>query len=295
MSDDGRRVSVGRVLAGSTVLLDAAGVESAGFDAELLLADAFGIERARLLARLSDPVPAEVALRFDEMLARRLHREPAAYIRGRKEFMSLEFEVTRAVMIPRPETEALVERTLSRLGRCDSGRTVMDLCTGSGCVGISVAVYARKCRVCASDIDRDALAVARRNAVRRGVADRLAFFEGDLYAAFDRDRMAGTFDVVVSNPPYVSEPEWATLWPEASRYEPRGALVAREDGFEIIRRVIEGAPVWLRPGGVVLVETAERMVGETMRLAEDTGLFDEVAAFKALGGRFCGMEARRRL
>jgi len=292
MSDDGRRMSVGRVLARSAVALDAAGVESAGFDAELLLADAFGIERTRLLARLSDPVPAEVAVRFDEMLARRLLREPAAYIRGRKEFMSLEFEVTRAVMIPRPETEALVERALGRLGRCDGGRTVMDLCTGSGCIGISVAVYARKCRVYASDIDGNALAVARRNAVRRGVAGRVAFFEGDLYAAFDRDRMAGTFDVVVSNPPYVNESEWASLWPEASMYEPRQALVADEDGFEIVRRVVEGAPVWLRPGGVVLVETAERMVEKTTRLAEHTGLFDEAAALKSLGGRLCGMEAR---
>jgi len=240
-------------------------------------------------------VPAEVALRFDEMLARRLRREPAAYIRGRKEFMSLEFEVTGAVMIPRPETEALVERALCRLGQRDGDHMVMDLCTGSGCIGISLAVYARKCRVYASDIDGDALEVAGRNAVRRGVADRMAFLEGDLYAPFDKERMAGTFDLVISNPPYVSEPEWDRLWPEASTYEPRRALVAGEDGFELVRRVISDAPTWLRRGGAMLVETAERMVEEAKRLAEGTGLFDEVAGLKALGGRLCGMEARRRL
>jgi release factor glutamine methyltransferase len=292
MNERGRQQRVDRVIAGAAASLDTAGVESAQFDAELLLADAFEIDRTRLLARLADSVPAEVTSRFEEMLERRVAREPAAYIRGRKEFMSLEFEVTGAVMIPRPETEALVERALERLGERDDDQTVMDLCTGSGCIGVSLAVYARKCRVCASDIDADALLVARRNAVRAGVYDRMEFFKGDLYAPFDRDSMAGTFDLIVSNPPYVSELEWGRLWPEASTYEPRRALVARDDGFEMVRRVIEGVPTWLRHGGVVLVEMAERMVEDAKRVAEATGLFAEVAALRALGGSLCGMEAR---
>ena len=292
MNELGRQQRIDRVLVGAAASLDKAGVESARFDAELLLADAFGIDRTRLLARLTDPVPAEVASRFDEMLARRLSREPAAYIRGRKEFMSLEFEVTGAVMIPRPETESLVERALERLGDRGGDQTVMDLCTGSGCIGISLAAFARKCRVYASDIDADALQVAWRNAVRAGVCDRLEFLEGDLYAPFDREVMAGTFDLIVSNPPYVSELEWGKLWPEASTYEPRRALVAQDDGFEIVRRVIEGAPTWLRHGGAVLMETAERMVDKAKHVAEATGLFVEVSGLEALGSGLCGMEAR---
>jgi len=292
MGEPGRQQRVDRVLAGAADSLDKVGVESARFDAELLLADAFGIDRTKLLARLTDTVRPEVASRFDEMLARRLSREPAAYIRGRKEFMSMEFEVAGAVMIPRPETESLVERALERLGERDVDQRVMDLCTGSGCIGISLAAYARKCRVYASDIDADALQVARRNAVRARVCDRVEFLEGDLYAPFDIEMMAGTFDLIVSNPPYVSELEWGNLWPEASRYEPRRALVARDDGFEIVRRVIEGAPTWLRHGGAVLVETAERMVDNAKRVAEATGLFVEVSSLEALDGGLCGMEAQ---
>jgi len=294
MSDEPERPSVGDVLARSAAVLEAAGTDSPRLDAELLLADAFGFDRTRLFARLDHLVPREVAARFDEMVGRRQRREPAAYIRGRKEFMSLEFAVTPSVMIPRPETETLVERALGLLGRLDRDGTVMDLCTGSGCIGISLAVYGRKCRVYASDIDGGALEVARRNAARAGVEGRIVFLEGDLYSAFDRDGMAGTFDLVVANPPYVTDAEWFTLWPETSEHEPRHALAAGEKGYEMVDRVIEGAPMWLRAGGTLLVEMAEPMVRRAQQLAESTGLLEEAREVCTIGGRACGMEARRR-
>jgi len=241
-----------------------------------------------LLARLKDPVPAAVASRFGELLTRRMRREPVAYIRGRKEFMSLDFEVAPSVMIPRPDTESLVEYALDFLNGLDHDATVMDLCTGSGCIGISIAVWGRKCRVYASDILRGALDVAQRNAARHGVGDRMMFVEGDLYDAFDIDRMTGMFDLIISNPPYVSEAEWRDLQPEASEYEPRGALVAGEDRFAVVRDVIEGAPRLLRPGGMLLVEMTDEMAAEAQRHAQAMGLFGEMGAVHTLGGRVCG-------
>jgi len=294
MDGDTQQPSVGQLVVSSVESLEAAGVDSARLDAELLLAHAFGFDRTRLLAHMNQPVPTDVVSRFDKLLKRRLHREPLAYIRGYKEFMSLDFEVNRSVMIPRPATEMSVERALDFLSELGEDRLVMDVCTGSGCIGISIAVYARKSRVYASDICGDSLAVARRNAARTGVDDRITFVEGDLYEPFDGLGMAGTFDVVISNPPYVSETEWETLWPEAVEHEPRRALVAGETGLEIVSRVIEGAPQWLRPGGIVLVETGEAAADRAVRLAGDIEELEHVKEIRCLGGDVCGVEARRK-
>jgi len=295
MAVDAAEPSVGRLLARSTVSLDTAGVDSGRLDAELLLADAFGFDRARLLARLREPVPADVARRYDDLLARRLRREPTAYIRGHKEFMSIEFEVSPAVMIPRPDTETLVELGLDLLEQLGGGEMVMDLGTGSGCIGVSLAAYARKCVVYASDISRDAVEVARRNAAQVDVEDRMVFAEGDLYEAFEGQGMAGRFDLIVSNPPYVSGTEWRGLAPEAAGYEPCSALVAGEDGFEIVRRLVEDAPQWLRVGGTLLVETPADMAARAGRLAEATGLMEEVGDIRTIDGRVCGIKLRRTL
>jgi release factor glutamine methyltransferase len=288
----GDAAAVADLLAAAAKVLASAEVDSPVLDAEVLLAEAFGRDRTWLFARLSEPVPQEVHSRFDGFVDRRRDREPVAYIRGRKEFMSIEFEVNRSVLIPRPETETLVATALDFLGGLDHDQHVIDLCTGSGCVAVAMAVLGRKCLVEASDISSDALEVARRNAAKAGVESRVTFRHGDLYDAFAAGALRGAVDAVVANPPYVAEDEWSGLPPEASRHEPRLALAAGEDGFEIVRRVIEGSVQWLRPGGLLLVEMAPRQTPSARELAEQTGHFAEVDDVHTIDGTVCGIKAK---
>jgi len=221
--------------------------ETPRLDAELLLAHALGYPRARLLARLHDrqDVPT-----FDALIRRRLVHEPIAYILGEWEFFSLTFEASRPVLVPRPETEHLVEVVLEFIGK--EPARVLDIGTGTGCVAVAVAHNAPNSSVVATDIDPLALDVAARNIARYGLGQRVLLREGDL---FDAVRETGPlFDVVCSNPPYVEEAAWSQLPPVITRYEDPRALLAGEDGLAIIRRLVSAAPPFLRPRGVLALE-----------------------------------------
>jgi len=181
---------------------------------------------------------------------RRTEGCPAMYLIGRREFYTLEFEVTPAVLIPRPETELLVAETVKRIKDLPSPR-VLDIGTGSGCIAVSVAHRVKSAQVTAIDISPDALTVAQRNAAKHGVADRVTFFCGDLFAPLPPDVL---FDAIVSNPPYISQSEWATLPPHIRDQEPRLALDGGPDGFSIYDRLIPASPQYLKPGGHLLLE-----------------------------------------
>jgi len=228
-------------LAAATDALGAAGVEAPRLDAEVMLAAAAGVDRTRLVVEPEAPVDAPAGRRFGAMVRRRVEREPVAYILGRRGFRGIELEVDRRVLIPRPETELLVEVALEL-----EPRTVLDVGTGSGAVALAIADELPEAEIAATDRSPAALAVARANAARLGLASRIRFERGTLPAT-------SGFDLLVANLPYVAADEWADLAPEITRHEPRDALVAGSSGLEEIEALLRAlAGVAERPGSVAL-------------------------------------------
>jgi release factor glutamine methyltransferase len=215
--------SVRDALGASVDALAAAGVEGPRLDAELLLAEATGWDRAQLVSAPDAGVPAGAGRRFGEMVRRRLRREPVAYILSRKGFRGIELAVDRRVLIPRPETELLVELATEL-----RPASILDVGTGSGAIALAVADELRSCAVTATDISAAALEVARSNAERLGLTERARFLPGTVPAGEE-------FDLIVANLPYVAEPDWPLLQPEVTQWEPREALLAGPDGLDAIR------------------------------------------------------------
>jgi release factor glutamine methyltransferase len=248
---------VGEALAAATDALAAAGVERPRLDAELLLAAATGTGRARLISRPEGEIPAAEGRRFGELVRRRVRREPVAYILGRKGFRRIELSVDRRVLIPRPETELLVDVALEL-----EPATVLDVGTGSGAVALAIADELPRTAVVATDTSLEALALARSNALRLGLSERVRLEPGTL--------PAGEFDLLVANLPYVSEAEWRTLEPELREHEPLGALVAGASGLEAIEALLgQVAVAASRPAAIALEVGAAQAgtVGELVRRA----------------------------
>jgi release factor glutamine methyltransferase len=219
-------------------------------EAELWLAHILGVSRTRLLAHLDDPVPPEQEADFRAGLTRLAAGEPLPYLTGRTEFYGLEFTVTPATLIPRPETEHLVDAALARIEKPGAGTTVTDVGTGSGCVAIALAVHRPALRLYALDISPAALEVAERNAHRHGVADRIDFRSGHLLAPLRGVQV----DLIVANLPYVSDHEWSELPVGVRDYEPAGALRGGPEGLVLIRELLKAAPGVLWPDGTILLE-----------------------------------------
>jgi release factor glutamine methyltransferase len=231
-------------------LLAAAGGQGDGEGArevEVLLAHALGRDRAWLYAHADDALPAERAIEFHRLLVRRAGGEPIAYLTGRREFWSLDLAVTAHVLIPRPETELLVELALQKIPQ-GAQVEIADLGTGSGAIALALARECPRARVLASDASATALAVARANAQRLGIAN-VEFVESDWFGALGGRR----FDVVVSNPPYIAEHD-AHLAQGDLRFEPRTALASGADGLDAIRTIVRDAPAYLKSGGWLLCE-----------------------------------------
>ena len=223
--------------------------EEAALDAEVLARHVLDCDRATLLTRARDPLPSAFDRLYRALIARRVAREPVAYIVGHREFWGLEFDVSRAVLIPRPETELIIEEALASLPWRDGVRHIIDVGTGSGCLAVTLAVEFPSAQVTATDTSREALEVAYRNAIRHNVVGRIAFVQGDLL-----QDVAGPADLIVSNPPYVPAGEAATLQPEVARYEPFSALYGGDDGLDVIRRLFGTARQHLVDDGWVIVE-----------------------------------------
>ena len=228
----------------------ARGVDSPRLDAELLLGRALSCTRIQLIADAKRGLEGDELTRFRELVKRRRAREPTAYILGEREFYGRRFRVDRRVLIPRPDTETLVEVALERTRHRSMSMRALDLCTGSGCVAITLARERPTSLVVATDVSDDALVVARDNALRLG-AYNVAFRGGDLFAAVEA---SARFDLVTANPPYIAADEIASLQPEIRDYEPRLALAGGQDGLAVVRLIVAGARAHLAGGGRLAVE-----------------------------------------
>jgi release factor glutamine methyltransferase len=265
-----------------------AGIDSARLDAEVLLAFALGVERLQLYLDFDKPVLASERAEFRELVRRRAgERVPVAHLTGTKEFWSLPLLVSPEVLVPRPETETLVEAALARAPEHEL--RALDLGTGSGAVALALLVERKRARVTATDISAGALELAACNAERLGLVDRIRLAEGDLFEPVAGER----FDLVVSNPPYLAQGEAPGLAPELA-HEPERALFAGPSGFEVIDRLVAAAPAALEPGGWLALETAPDQAERTRTACERLGLV-EAAVVRDLGGRPRVVVARRAL
>jgi len=228
----------------------AAGIPSdeAALDARLLAQHLLGWDSARLLTHGDETATARFRDDYESLVSRRSAREPLAYITGCREFWNLNIEVTPAVLIPRPETELLIEAALEQFDRTQAVR-ILDLCTGSGCVAVGLGREFPRAAIVASDISEEALAVARRNVTRHGLAARVRCTRADLFSGIE-----GPFDLIVSNPPYVPTTDAKSLQPEVREFEPPAALFAGEDGMQIVRRLVKEAGTTLAPEGILIFE-----------------------------------------
>jgi release factor glutamine methyltransferase len=258
-------------IAEARAALIAAGIaeRNAGFDADLLASRVLDCDRAQLVARLRQEEPDGFAQRYQALVDRRRRREPMAYIRGEVEFWGLAFEVSPDVLIPRPETELIVEEALERF-RVEPPAAIIDAGTGSGCLAVALATEFPRAAVVATDISGAALAVARRNAARHGVDARIRFQETDLLTGVDLRA-----SLIVSNPPYVASGDEPALMPEVGKFEPHVALFGGRDGLDMFRRLLPMAAESLAPRGLLMIEVgydqddrlAELAAGQGWRLA----------------------------
>jgi release factor glutamine methyltransferase len=253
--------------------LDAA---SAAADVDVLARHVLDWDRARLLAHRLDAVPAAFLDRFSALVDRRADRVPVAYLTGTREFYGLDFEVTPAVLIPRPETELAVEAALEALAAPGASGRGVDLGTGSGCIAVAIAATRSDAALVAVDRSREALAVAGRNARRHGVASRIALIAGDLATALAPRLQV---DVVVSNPPYVPDGS-PDVGADVARHEPASALYAGVDGLDVVRRLIADTPRLVRPGGRLVLEIGAGQAPAVAALAAAIGAWSP-AAFRA--------------
>ena len=245
------------------------GIETARLDAELLLAHALGWRRIELYARGDEAVSPDACGRFAELAWARGERVPAKYLLGEAEFFSLPLTVDSRVLVPRPETELLVERALELLPE-DEPALVADLGTGSGAIAIALAAQRPAACIVATDVSPDALEVARANAERHGLGGRIEFRLGDWFAALDP---RARFDAILSNPPYVATADLEAAMPEVREHEPRLALEGGPDGLACRRRLVAGGASWLRPGGWLVVEIGAGQCGAVEGLAEAAGTY----------------------
>jgi len=264
-------------------------IATARLDAELLLAYALGVDRVQLYMDMDRPLSAAELQRMRELVTRRRRREPVAYLTGHKEFYLREFQVTRAVLVPRPDTECLVERALALIP-ADTPLRVLDLCTGSGIIAITLAAERPAIQGVATDLSEAALAVARDNALRVGVDSRMRFELGDLFAALSEPTR---FDLVVANPPYLRAGELTELAPEL-RHEPEEALVSDQDGLGVLKRLCTEVSEWLVPQGTALFEIGANQADAVLALLAENPKLTALTSHRDLGGVTRVVEARSR-
>ncbi|HWP43538.1 MAG TPA: peptide chain release factor N(5)-glutamine methyltransferase [Blastocatellia bacterium] len=235
-------------------LLDQAGVTQARRTASLLMEHLLETDRAQVLIRSKEQLADSSFESYIRLVERRARGEPLQYITGHQEFYGLDFKVTPAVLIPRPETELLVERAIALARGASGSPLIVDVGTGSGCIAVTLAVHLPGARVIATDISRPALDVARLNAQRHAVASRIEFLEGDMLSPLAGRGLEGAVDLLASNPPYVPAQSLHMLQREVRDWEPREALFGGEEGLDFYRRLLDEARGYVRPGGWVVCE-----------------------------------------
>jgi release factor glutamine methyltransferase len=266
------------ILTGATERLRAAGVESPRREARLLLAHVLGIRPEEIVSGRFSLQVRQFRSRFEAVLARRAQREPLAYIIGRREFWSLDFEVGPGVLIPRPESEIMVEEALKRFADIDAPLRVLDLGTGSGCLLLAFLSERLRAQGLGVDISEEALAIARRNAARLGLDGRTQFLRNDWTSA-----LSGTWEVIFLNPPYIIEGDLDGLEPEVSRYEPRAALDGGPDGLCAYRRIAGLLRPRLAAEGRVFLEVGQGQAGPVERIFSEKGMDIEGTVYDLAG------------
>ena len=297
----GETWTVLKIIQWTTEYLKGKGIENSRLDSEVLLAHLLKLDRVGLYLNFDRPLSREELSSFREMVKRRGAREPLQYIIGRQEFWSLDFKVTPDVLIPRPETEILVEEALKAVRssefrvessepinsklKTQNSKLILDLCTGSGCIAISIAHELKDAVVYAVDASGVALAIARENAEKNGVKDRIIFLQGNLYEALTSHVSRTTsFDLIVSNPPYVKSSDIPNIQPEVRDFEPRMAVDGGFEGLDFYRRIVAGASGYLAPGGWLMVEVGEGQAEAVSEMIRDACGFDQAFRVKDLAG-----------
>lgn len=251
------------------------GVRTAVLDTQLLLCEVLKISKLQLIISSDRELTKKEWLKFEELIKRRAKGEPTQYIIGKCEFMGLDFKVTPDVLIPRPDTETLVELVINKMPQ---GGRILEIGTGSGCIAISLAYYLKDCTIDAIDISQPALEVAKENAVRQGVDSRIRFLNRNIFYTIE-----GVYDAIVSNPPYIKKEVIPTLQIEVQK-EPVIALVGGEDGLIFYRRIIEIAPYHMTEGALLAVEVGYNQGDIVKNLIKKSGYFSNIAAQKDLAG-----------
>ena len=251
-------------------------VDAPRLSAEMLLSHVLDLQRIELYARFDQAVEQESLDRLRELVKRAGRHEPVAYLIGRTEFYSLEFEVAADCLIPRPETELLVQRAIEFLRKRDEAQHVCDLCTGCGCIAIAIAKNCPDVHVIATDISDKALAVAARNVEKHGLQERIELLCGDLFDPLVPHLDVTQWDMIVCNPPYVSAAEYEALDKNVKDYEPQLALVAGEDGLDVCRRLCEQIDRFLKPDGALMLEIGYAQGPAVRELLERTALFADI-------------------
>ncbi len=271
-------------------------VENPRLNAELLYAHSLNLNREELYVRLHREVQEGEKKTLEKLIERRLSGEPLQYILGRQEFWSIDLKVDPRVLIPRPETELLVEQSLSILSEktFEKGPSVLEIGTGSGAIVIALAKEMGHLFVVATDISRDALVLARENAQAAGVQHRIGFVQGDLFGPLRPLRETRPFDLILSNPPYIVRRKIDTLAKEVKDHEPTIALNGGKDGLAFYRRIIPEAPGYLREGGWLLLEVALGQDSDVSDLIEEEGSFFKPECIPDLSGIGRVVKARRK-
>jgi len=296
--------TIGRLLTWTTDYLRKKGSETSRLDAEVLLAHARQCQRIELYTAFNEEPDETIKAAFREMVVRRAEGTPVAYLVGHKEFYSLDFRVNSDCLVPRPETEHLVVSALDASKAIAKSRglssdlkniplKIADVCTGSGCIAVTIAKHLPKASIAASDVSKEALKIAEVNAAQHSVHDRVAFFAGDLLAAIPAD--LGPFDLILSNPPYVSNSEYEQLSKGVRDHEPKQALVSGPTGLEISKRLISQASERLLDGGYLIIETSPMLAKQLAENFSEAGGWVIQPTVKDLQGHARIVIARRNI
>ena len=287
--------TVRRLLEWTTPFFTRKGVDSPRLSAELLLGHVLGVPRIKLYTDYDRPLEARQLAAYRELVRRAAEDEPVAYLTGRAHFFSLEFAVTRDVLVPRPDTETLVENVIQLIRhRAElANARVLDLCTGSGCIAAAIAHNVKDAIVVATDISPAAVAVARENLERLGLVPRVLIEEGDLFAPLERLVDRQPFHLLVANPPYIPTGQIAQLDRSVREYEPLSALDGGLDGLAIHRRILSESPSHLFPGAHVFLEIAFDQAELAREIAAEHPEFTDVRIFKDQAGNDRVLAARR--
>ncbi len=286
---DIKEFTVLRILKQAEEEIRVSGVPNPRLDAEALLSRALDIDRVGLYTQYERILSEEKVNNFFGLVKRRNKREPLQYILGNTEFFGLEFIVTPDVLIPRPETELLVEEALKQFTVHSSRFTVLDLCTGSGCIAVTLAKKLEGVKIYGVDISAKALRVAKENARRHGVEGKINFIQGDLFEPFTVHSSRFTvhdcrFDLIVSNPPYIPSSEIDFLQEEVKDYEPREALDGGNNGLSFLKRIIKEAPDYLKAGGSLLLEIGYGQKERVYEIAEEREIYQTYKVIKDFAG-----------